>query len=118
MASATFTATGTPGAPDHLTFAVQPSDAAANTAIAPAIEVAVHDVFENLVTSYVGTVALAIDNDAGGTPPSTLTGGAATAVVNGIATFSGVSIDQSGSGFTLKATAGLLTLISAAFNIL
>src|SRR6185437_13895068 len=53
-------------------------------------------------------------NPSGGT----LSGTATVAAVNGVATFSGLSIDQVGSGYTLAATsAGLIGAASAAFDV-
>ena len=50
--------------------------------------------------------------------PGTLSGTTTVPVVNGIATFSDLSIDQPGNGYTLRVTAtGLLGAESAAFNI-
>jgi hypothetical protein len=56
-----------------------------------------------------------------GTKPvdGTLSGTLTVTVVNGIATFSDLSIDQSGAGYTLHATIGgsLADIDSNAFNI-
>jgi hypothetical protein len=38
--------------------------------------------------------------------------------VNGAATFSDLAIDQVGVNYTLRATSGLLSVVSAAFSIL
>ena len=89
----------------------------AGAAITPAVKVAVEDASGNIETSDNTTqVTLAIGtNPAGGT----LSGGSAVTVASGIATFSGLSINAAGTGYTLTAsstpTYGAAT--SADFNI-
>jgi hypothetical protein len=98
------TITVSPAAADHLVFLQPPTDTAAGQTISPAVMVAVVDQFGNVVTGdNSDTVTLAIGNNpSGGTLSGTLT----VAVVNGIATFSDLSIDQAGYGYTLHATVG------------
>jgi alpha-tubulin suppressor-like RCC1 family protein len=102
-------------APAKLVFAVQPSTTAPGKQINPGVQLAVLDPQGNLVESASTSVTLAI-----GTNPSggSLSGTASTAVVNGIATFSDLSIDTPGTGYTLTASAtGLNGASSAAFVI-
>jgi hypothetical protein len=98
----------TPAAPDHLTFVVQPSTTQVNQTITPAVTVEIRDAFDNLVDNATDNVTLVIGND-----PSlglaTLTGGDPIAAVGGVATFSGLSIDTIGIGYTLNASSGSLT---------
>jgi hypothetical protein len=82
------------------------------------VAVAVRDAFGNTVTGFVGTVTVAIDTDASVLHNAVLSGGGAVAVVNGTATFAALQIDQLGANYTLKATTGLLSAVSAAFTIL
>src|SRR5213075_2803849 len=105
-----------PAAPDHLTFLQQPTDAVAGVAISPAITVRVEDAFNNLVTSDTRNVTLAIGTNAGG---GTLSGTATVAASGGIATFSTLSINKSGTGYTLAATSSpsLTGATSSTFNI-
>jgi len=71
-----------------------------------AVSVAVEDANGNVVTDFNGGVTLALSgNPAGGTLGGTLT---ATAV-NGMATFTGLTINTPGNGYTLEATANGLT---------
>jgi hypothetical protein len=93
-----------PAAADHLIFFQPPTDTAAGQTIVPAVMVAVVDQFGNVVTGdNSDTVTLSIGvNPAGGTLSGTLT----VAVVNGVATFGDLSIDQPGAGYTLHATVG------------
>ncbi len=104
------------GAPSGLAFTVQPSNAAANTIIAPAIQVAVVDAFGNLVTSATNSVSIAIAmNPAGGVLAGTLTRNA----VSGTAVFDNLSIDRIGNGYTLTTTSpGLAGNTSQVFDVL
>jgi hypothetical protein len=111
--SGTFNITA-PGA-DHLAFGVQPGDTVAGTAIAPAVTVRVLDQFGNLVTTDTSTVTVAIGTNPGG---GTLSGTLTVPASGGIATFSTLSIDKAGVGYTLTAADGSLTgATSSAFNI-
>jgi outer membrane protein assembly factor BamB len=107
----------TPGAPATLAFLQGPSNSTAGSAITPAVQVAVEDANGNIETSDNATkVSLAIGtNPAGGN----LSGGSAMTVVTGIATFSGLSIDTAGTGYTLVAssTPSNTAATSAPFNI-
>jgi hypothetical protein len=108
----TFTATGTVGAPAKLAFDVQPSSAGVGQTITPAVEVSVRDAQGLLVTT--ATNAITLTSSVGGT----LVGGGAVNAVAGVAVFSGLSINQSGSGFTLTAHAsGLTNAVSDPFDV-
>jgi hypothetical protein len=108
--------TVSPAAADHLLFLQQPTDTAAGQTITPAVTVAVVDPFGNVVTGdNSDTVTLAIGTNPGG---GTLGGTLTVTASGGIATFSDLSIDQVGDGYTLHATAtGLTAADSAAFRI-
>ena len=105
----------TPATADHLTITQQPTNAAADAVITPAITVEVRDASNNLVTSAANALTVAIlANPGSGTLTGTLTQGA----VSGIATFSDLNIDKVGTGYTLRFTAtGLTGVTSVAFNI-
>jgi outer membrane protein assembly factor BamB len=116
VTSAAFNITGV-GPATKLALLQGPSNTAAGVAMSPALRVAVEDASGNVETGDNATkVSLAI-----GTNPSggTLTGGAAVTVVSGVATFSGVSINNPGTGYTLSAssTPSYTGVTSAAFNI-
>lgn len=106
----------TAGAADHLGFVVQPADAAAGATIAPGVSVDVEDAFGNRVTSSTASVTVAIqDNPNSGV----LSGTATVAAVAGLATFATLSINKSGTGYTLTASAsGLAAALSNDFNII
>jgi alpha-tubulin suppressor-like RCC1 family protein len=103
-----------PGAPVKLGFTVQPATALANT-IFPAISVAVQDAGGNTVTGAAPNVALAIGTNPGN---ASLSGATVVPAVNGVATFSNVSVTAPGNGYTLVASAqNLGNTVSAPFNM-
>ena len=66
--------------------------------------------------TFNGTVTLSLATNAGGS--GTVLGGTLTATaVNGVATFSGLTLNNPGNGYTLKATAGSLTVTTSSFNV-
>ncbi|HZN93944.1 MAG TPA: Ig-like domain-containing protein, partial [Myxococcales bacterium] len=105
----------TPGAPARLRFSIQPTNATAGVAVAPAIRVQVTDTFGNLVPTATDSITLAIGaNPSGGTLRGTLT----QAAVAGVATFNDINIREAGVGYDLVAASGTLTsATSSAFNI-
>ncbi|MHC4250171.1 MAG: hypothetical protein ACYS9X_13665, partial [Planctomycetota bacterium] len=116
LTSATSVAlTVTPGPPSTLTFIAEPSSVQMGNAIAPPVRVAIADDYGNAVTSAWGNVAVSILNDPGG---GTLSGTTSVDTVNGVASFTDLSIDQEADGYTLEATsAGLASAASAAFDV-
>src|SRR5207248_4957263 len=86
----------------------------AGATITPGATVQIQDANGNL-TNSTASVTMAI-----GTNPSsgTLSGTLTVAAVNGTATFSNLSIDKGGNGYTLQASStGLSSATSGAFNI-
>lgn len=115
--STTLTVTPPPiGPAARLAFYVQPTSTIAGQTIAN-VQVAVQTAGGQTVTTDNATqVAIAIGTNAGS---GTLTGTAIATVSNGIATFSDLSINRTGTGYTLSATSNALTgATSTAFNIL
>ena len=103
-----------PGPAAQLAFIQQPSSTVSTASIAPAVAVEIQDAAGHLIDT-TANVTIAIGTNAGG---GILSGTMTVAAVEGVATFSGLSIDKSGTGYTLSATsAGLATATSAAFNI-
>lgn len=111
-----FTASATAGAATKLAFTQVPVNTSAGSPITPAVKVAIQDAAGNTVTSATDAVTIAIGNNPNsGTLFGTKTAGA----VNGVATFAGLSIDRSGDGYTLAASAsGLTGVTSPSFDIL
>ena len=102
----------------NLTFVQQPSTTVDGATISPAITVDVEDSSGNVVTTDNSNVTLTIGNNPGS---GTLSGTVTVAAVHGVATFSNLSINNAGAGYTLVASDTLgtntLTATSAAFNI-
>ena len=111
--SAAFSITG--GAAKNLAFTVQPGTTAAGATIAPAVKVTALDSLGNIATSFAGSVAIAIGTNPGS---GTLAGTTPITAVSGVATFSDLSINKLGTGYTLVASsAGVTGATSLAFNI-
>jgi hypothetical protein len=107
----------TAGPATQLVFTVQPSATTAGSAITPAIQVNARDALGNIATSFLSNITVAITGGTG-TPGAALSGTRTVGAAGGIATFSTLSIDKSGTGYTLTATAsGLTGVISAPFAI-
>jgi hypothetical protein len=99
-----------------LVFTVQPTIIQDGT-LAPVV-VTARDPFGNDATPFTGNVSIAI-----GTDPSILgahLGGTTTvAAVSGVATFDDLTLDQIGTGYTLRVTApGLTGAESEPFTVL
>jgi uncharacterized protein YjdB len=112
------TVTFTPGPATHLTFTVQPTTTTAGQAITPAVKVAVKDANGNTVTTdQTTTITLAIGaNPGSGTLSGTFTN---VQVSNGVASFANLSINKTGTGYTLTAASTPLYTgaTSSTFNI-
>lgn len=103
------------GVATKLVYTQQPSNTAAGSMITPAITVAVEDANSLVVTNSSASVAIAITTNPGG---GTLSGTTPVNAVNGVATFSDLSINRVGNGYRLTATStGLTSAQSNTFNI-
>jgi hypothetical protein len=103
--------------PLHLAFTVQPKTTPPLLAI-PAVQVTALDAGGNRVASFNGSVTIAIGHNGGTLFPGTLSGTKTVTAVNGVATFSNLSIDQLGNGYTLVVSAAnVFGAESAPFNI-
>ena len=99
----------------RLEFVQQPTSEQAGASISPAITVRAVDNAGTTITSFTGNVTIAIASNPGG---GTLSGTTTVAAVNGVATFGNLSINRTGNGYTLAASAtGLTGATSAAFAI-
>src|SRR5581483_8381474 len=96
-----------PGSATKVVFLQQPTNTAAGSSITPAVTVAVEDANGNVETGDNATqVSVAIGTNPGG---GTLGGTTTVTVSSGVATFSGLSINKTGTGYTLAASSSLLT---------
>src|SRR5579862_7617751 len=107
----------TVGPPTKLAFTTQPGSTAAASAMASVV-VSIEDANGHVVTTSTDMITIAIQANPGA---GTLSGTATVAAVAGMATFSGLSINNAGTGYALKATDGTTATItgatSSAFNI-
>ncbi len=102
----------------HLAFTVQPTTTLPFMTIRPPVQVTLEDDLGNPLTGFTGPVSIAIGHNGGMLMPGTLSGTRTVTAVNGVATFSDLSIDEIGNGYTLVAsTAGATSATSAPFNI-
>src|SRR5205823_4836872 len=105
-----------------LVFTAQPKTATGGATIAPAVQVAAQDPLGNLVPGFAGsvTVTITVGTGSGG---AKLSGTGTVAAVGGIAAFSTLSIDKTGTvksrtAYTLSAAAtGLAEATSDPFEI-
>ncbi len=104
----------TPGAATKLAFTAQPP-ASSQSGAAFGATVTVQDAFGNTVTGSSASISLTLT---GGTPGATLSGTTTLNATNGVAVFSGLSVDKVGSGYQLNAaSSGLTGAASSAFAI-
>ena len=106
--SAAFTIFGTPA---KLGFSTQPADTQLGNNI-PNIIVNILDAADNIVGSATNSVTLALSADPS-SGSATLSGTLSVAAVAGVATFSGLSLDEAYADYTLVATSGALTSITS-----
>ena len=93
-----------PAPADQVVFGQQPTNTTAGVAITPAVTVKVEDAYGNVITTDTSTVTLTLSS-------GTFAGGSNTVTakaVNGVATFSSLTIDAAGN-YTLTATDGSLS---------
>jgi hypothetical protein len=102
--SATITVGPRPAA--KLGFLTPPSDAVAGLALAPAVRVAIQDATGATVSAATSTVTLTLG---AGPTGATLGGTVSAAAVNGVATFTNLSITKAGTGYTVVAKSANLT---------
>ncbi|MGO9109330.1 MAG: LamG-like jellyroll fold domain-containing protein, partial [Thermoguttaceae bacterium] len=103
------------GPPSILAIAQGPTSTLAGAMISPTITVDVEDASGHLVTSNNSDVTLSFGSNPSG---GYLLGTCTVAAVNGVATFTGLTIDTAGNGYTLVASdGGLASATSAVFNI-
>ena len=105
-----------PGLATHLAFSQQPGNPVVGAAIAPAVTVQILDANNNLVsTDNSDSVTLKLASN----PTGATLGGSTTATVSGgVATFSTLSVNLVGTGYTLGASSGSLTgATSTSFSV-
>jgi len=112
---ALFAATGVVGNGNKLAFLVQPTSTTVRQPITPPVQVQVRDAANNPVTSATNPITIVLAANPGG---ATLSGTTTVNAVNGVATFSNLSLNKGGNGYTLTAFgSSLVAATSAAFNV-
>jgi hypothetical protein len=97
--SETFQITAPPAPTPRLEFRSPPQTTTAGATMPP-VEVVALDAQGNTVTSFTGTITLALVN----APGASLGGHANASAVAGVATFENLSVTKAGSGYRLEAT--------------
>lgn len=125
-ASGTQAETLTPGAVAKLQFGQQPTNVTAGSTITPAVTVQAFDAYGNLTSA---SVTIAIANNAGsggllgfggvlnGTTTASTSGGTASFANLSITGWAGLIAFAPGIGYTLQATSGSISVVSAAFTV-
>lgn len=103
----------TPGAPAKLAFSVQPGGGSIGVAWSQQPVVQVLDAQDNVIPTATDSVTLTLIQGSGN-----LNGTSTVSASSGLATFSGLSIDQAGNDKVLRASSGSLAMAtSATFGI-
>ena len=111
----TFNATANQAPATKLAVTTQPTSGRANAAIAPPVTVTAQDVNGNTTTAFTGPVTVALGSNTAG---ATLGGTTTVNATAGVATFSGLTVNKAGTGYTLVASSGALTIATSnAFDI-
>jgi hypothetical protein len=114
--SVTFTIVINPANAAKLVYTVQPSNVVQNATMTPAVKVEVRDQYENLVTSAVGNIGIAVDATTGAGVTQVGTG--SEPVSGGVATFAGLKFSGVKTGVKITAAGfSLPVVLSSAFNI-
>jgi hypothetical protein len=101
------------GAATQLVVTAQPPSVTAGAGFG--LTVTAEDPFGNVDPSFAGSVALALASNPGG---ATLGGALTATAAGGVATFSGLTLNSLGTGYTLKATStGLAAATTNAFDV-
>ncbi len=95
-----------PAAPKIVITAQPPASVTAGSTFG--LTVTIEDKFGNLIPTYSGSVAVAISSNPG---KSTLGGTLTATVANGVATFSGLTLNKVDAGYTLSLTSGTLAAV-------
>lgn len=115
-ATASASTTVGPGAKAVLAWRQYPTTTNVRTALAPEPRVGIYDDFGNLVTSATDSVTLSLSANPGA---ATLGGTLTVAAVAGVASFPGITLDNEGTGSSLRAASFPYTaIVGSTFNVL
>ncbi len=102
--------------PDALAFRAHPTAVEAGAEMGQPVEVEIQDAGGTIVRNVAREITLSLMDPAG---TATIFGELAATTADGLATFSGISIDMAGSGYRLEATtSGLPSAESDPFDVL
>lgn len=108
-----FTGTQATTLPQSLVFETQPTNITAGDTL-PTIQVSVRNGLNQVITTFGGEVTLGLSGPAG----AALIGTSTANAVNGVATFSGLTVNKGGTGYALSAShAALFPATSATFTV-
>jgi hypothetical protein len=97
-----------------ISFFVQPNSATVGQVISPPVEVLVRDSVGATDSAFTSTISVALGSDSTG---ATLNGTTDVRPVNGIASFSNLSINRAGTYTLTASTSGSAAVTSTAFSI-
>jgi hypothetical protein len=101
--------------PIRVVFLTNPSNAVANSPIPGSIDIGIMDGTGTVRNDATSEVTITIGNNPGG---ATLSGMTTLNAVHGIASFTNLTLNQAGTGYTLvAASSGLAPDTSSAFNV-
>lgn len=102
--------------PTRLVIEVEPTTVEAGVVMAPSVQVSLRNNANTLITGATNPVTLSIANNVNG---ATLGGTLTQNPSGGLVTFPGITLDRTGTGYTLAvAAAGLVPDTSVAFNVI
>lgn len=106
---------GTGGAATRLVFTGQPVTTQATAAMASEVTVQAEDGVGQVDTTYTGVITLSLSPNP---DTASLGGNFSVSAINGIATFSNLTVDKADTGYALLATAsGLTASVSVKFTV-
>jgi hypothetical protein len=99
----------------RLVFIASPTSAVAAGSTLPAVKIAAEDQSGNILSAFTGQITLTLAANSSG---ATLGGATSASLLNGVVTFSNLSVSAAGTGYTLTASApGIASTSSPAFTI-
>jgi YVTN family beta-propeller protein len=103
-----------PGPATQIAFSQQPTNQYTGDPFDPVVQVELRDANGNVAVNDQGQVSIAV-----GTNPNagTLMGTTTVSAVDGVASFPGISIDQPGRGYALRASSDGMSATSDRFNL-
>ena len=107
-----------PASASKLAFTTQPTNVIAVIPFGVQPVVIIQDIFGNMVSSSSATISLSITSETGNAD-ATLSGTYTVNAEAGVASFTDLNVDKTGSGYTLTATSdGLTSAVSSSFNVI